>query len=296
MREDWEQELIYEAEQVGEFKPAARTALEAAGMSPKSVNTVRYHMKRDLSFAARVHEALGVGRRRLTGIGALLLACALPAAAIESDPVNLGATGLSLSVSLLQWNEETGEWDEVDASAVTVVEEGDGSYSLDDLPAATGTDRYAATIALAAEPNRGLFTYPYGAQPGTRLVWQQEITLPSQPVVFKQDDTFGSISMVVVRNLPEEACEPETAVTFSAENAQTRVALFTDRAATISDCEEDVTTGSYGLTATYDLQAGDTETVAKYIGEFTICYDGGECHTLPANNILRFEVVRKVGG
>lgn len=296
MREDWESELLYEAEQVGEFKPAARTALEAAGMSPKSVNTVRYHMRRDLSFAARVHEALGVGRRRMAGIGALLLACALPAAAIESDPVNLGTAGLTLSVSLLQYDEDAGTWATASADDVTIVDEGVGLYSLADLPAATGTDRYSATLALASDPTRGLATYVYGAQPGTRLVWQQEITLPSQPVVFKQGDTFGSISMVVLRNLPEEACEPETAVTFSAENAQTRVALFTDRAATISDCEEDVTTGSYGLTATYDLQAGDTETVAKYIGEFTICYDGGECHTLPANNILRFEVVRAIGG
>ena len=180
-----------------------------------------------------------------------------------------------------------------DASGVTVVAEGDGHYSLAGLPAATGTDRYAATIALSADADRGLHTYHYGSVPGVRMVWREEIALPSQPLIFRRGDSYGSLALTVRRGLPAEACA--ATVTASAANSATGALLFEDAAATVSDCELDVTTGTYGATFSKDLSATDLDEAGRYVATFEVCYAVDECQTLPSTNVLRFEVVRRLG-
>lgn len=231
-----------------------------------------------------------------------LLACLLvaPLAAVESDPVNLGAEGLSLSLRLQKWSEspecvDDGSWCDEAVDDLDVYDLGDGSYTVDGLPLATGTDRYLLTVALASDPDRALQSYSYGATPGTRTVWREEIDLPGSPLTFKVGDDAGSISLVVLRRLPAAVCEPETTATFTLAPAGGGAAVIDEAAAVLSDCEYDATTDSYGVTATYDLESGDLDTAGRYLGEFTLTYDGGEVQTLPAGNTLTVTVVKRLG-
>lgn len=289
-REEWEDPYLQELEETG---CSQRKAAYVVGVH---YNTPGWHKRRDQTFRARVEQAMGAGRQR-RGLLGLVLALVLtsPVAAIESEVFSLGQTGLSLTVRLRQWTEATGLWADVSAAAVDVIEEGNGEYSLADLPAATGTNRYAATVAIASDPGRGLLTYTYGARPGVRLVWQEEVEVPSAPLVFRRGDSFGSLSLVVTRGLPAAACEPETTATMDAASQQTNAALFSDRAATITNCELDATSGTYGATITADLIAADLDTVGRYAATATLCYEPASCQTLPGANLLRFEVVRALG-
>lgn len=293
-REEWEDPFIQELEETG------CSQRKAAYVVAVHYNTPSWHKRRDQTFRARVERAMATGRQRRRGFAGLLLAVLLasPAAAIESEVFSLGQTGLSLTVRLRKWTEATGLWADVSGAPLTgidVVDEGNGEYSLADLPAATGTDRYAATVAVASDPTRGLLTYTYGAQPGVRLVWQEEIALPSSPLVFRRGDSFGSLSLVVTRGLPAAACEPETVATMDAALVQTNADLFENRAATITNCALDATSGTYGATITADLTAADLDTVGKYAATATLCYTPTSCQTLPGSNLLRFEIVRALG-
>lgn len=286
-RDEWEPALIESAETVKQLAPAAR----AAGVHP---DTVRYHMRRDQSFAARVDRALGRTNRRI-GAGLLLaLLLVVPCAAtMTSSPVDLGTAGLSVTVGLRRWQESAPTaWPTVSNAGVTVNDLGAGLYSVSGLPLATGTDRYSVRLSAGGV---GLASYAYGAQPGVRLVWQEEVTLPAQPTTFRRGDTFGSLAMTVRRGLPAAACAPETTATFTTANAVTGAVLFSNRAAIVSGCALDGTTSSYGLVATYDIQSGDLATVGKYVGTFKVCYSPSSCQTLPSINALRFEVVKALG-
>lgn len=288
-RDQWEEPFIRELEEAG---CSWRRAAYVAGINR---NTPRRHLG-DQTFRARVEQAIGTGRQRRGLLGVVLaLLLASPAAAIESEVFSLGQTGLSLTVRLRKWTEATALWSDVSAAAVDVIEEGNGEYSLADLPAATGTDRYAATVALTSDATRGLLTYTYGARPGVRLVWQEEIALPSAPLVFRRGDSFGSLSLVVTRGLPAAACDVGTTATMDAALLQTNAALFSDRAATITNCELDATSGTYGATITADIIAADLDTAGKYAATATLCYTPTSCQTLPGANLLRFEVVRALG-
>lgn len=290
-RDQWEEPFIRELEETG---CSERRAAYVAGVHH---NIPCRHKRQDQNFRSRVESALGTGRQRRGLLGVVLaMLLASPAAAIESTPFSLGDTGLTLTVTLLKWTEATAVWAPASAAAVDVIDEGDGLYSLADLPAATGTDRYAASVALTADPERGLAVYVYGAQPGVRLVWQEEIALPTSPLVFRAGDSYGSLSLVVTRGLPAAACDVGTTATMDAALLQTNAALFSDRAATITNCELDATSGTYGATITADLIAADLDTVGRYAATATICYAPASCQTLPATNLLRFEVVRALGG
>jgi len=291
MREEWEDDLLKAAASEGNRAAAAR----AVGIH---TDTVRYHQWRDpQGFGARFDAALRSAPRRRAGalLAALLLSLPLAAnATITSSPVDLGAEGLSVTVTLLRWQESApDDWTSASAAGVTTSDLGGGLYTVSGLPAATGTDRYAVQLSAGGV---GLQTYTYGAQPGTRIVWQQELDLPSAPTIFKQGDTFAALSLVVKRRLPAAACEPETTATVTAANAQTGAALFTDQAATITDCVLDATTGTYGATLGYDMQAGDLDTVGKYAAEFKLCYSPSSCQTVPTDGRLQFSVVKRLGG
>lgn len=291
MREEWEDAFIEALRRSGQQDRSAR----AAEVSP---DAIRYHKRADPHFRQRVNSLRAVRTVPRSRIGlfiALLLAVTAPlCATITSAPVNLGDAGLTLTVGLRHWQEDAPDtWAVASTVGVTVNDLGGGLYTVSGLPAATGTDRYALTLSASG---RGLVTYTYGAQPGQRVVWREELALPSVPYVFKAGDTAGSISLVVLRRLPAAACEPETTATFTAATQQTNVAIITDEAAVISDCELDATTGTYGLTLTYDWQDGDLDTVGKYLGEFELCYSPTSCQTLPSDNRLTFTVVRRLGG
>lgn len=271
------------------IEAGAQTVVEVALATKVSRMTLYRDMQKRPSFAALFTPL----RRFAPVLVGLLLALPLGATS-TSSPVDLGAAGLDVDVTLLRWQESAPDaWPEVSATGVTVNDLGGGLYTVSGLPLATGLTRYAVRLSAGGV---GLFTYAYGAQPGVRLVWQQELALPAAPTVFKQGDTAGSIALHVLRRLPAAACEPEAELTITAANATTGVALFTDRAATISNCTLDATTGTYGALFTYDLQAGDTAAVAKYAAEFRICYSPSSCQTLPSDGRLRFEVVRRLGG
>lgn len=289
-RDEWEDDVLDYARLTGSGPMAAR-------LTERNYSTVKYHQRRDPEFRERMQTALAAGKARkrsLPWVLALALgAFAGPLAAIESPPFALGQTGLSLTVRLRQWTEATGLWADVSPHSVTVTEEGSGEYSLADLPAATGSNRYAATVAITSDATRGLFTYQYGAQPGTRLVWREEIALPSQPLIFRRGDSYGSLALTITRGLPEGACD--ATATMDAANSRTGAMLFSDRAATITNCEEDVTTGTFGATITADLTAGDLDEAGQFLATATLCYEVDSCQTLPGANSLRFEVVRRLG-
>jgi hypothetical protein len=232
--------------------------------------------------------------RRQACLLALVLATALalapPAAATEqTPPVALGGSSLSLSLSLWKQAAPGSSWTSQSTGSVTTTELAGGKYVFGALPTATGTERYALYVALAAAPDAALYSTIWGAVPGTRIVWRQELEPPAQPLVFKRGDTFGAISLHVLRRLPAEACS--ATVTFAAWSVGTGAEAWSGRAATVSDCTLDSTTGTYGATFTYDLASGDTATVGRYLGEFKLCYSPSSCHTLPADNRLEWKVV-----
>lgn len=271
------------------IEAGAQTVVEVALATKVSRRQLYYDMQKRPSFAA-----LFTPLRRMAPVLVGLLLAVAAGATSTSAPVDLGTAGLDVDVTLLRWQEGAPDaWPEVSAAGVTVNDLGGGLYTVSGLPLATGLDRYAVRLSAGGV---GLFTYSYGAQPGVRIVWQQELALPAAVTIFKQGDTVGSLSLAVLRRLPAAACEPETELTVTAANTQTGAALFTDRAAVISNCSLDATTGTYGALFTYDLQAGDTATVAKYAAEFKICYSPTSCQTLPSDGRLRFEVVRRLGG
>lgn len=231
-------------------------------------------------------------RRSACLVIAALVMLGAPLLGSESTPpVALGAAGLDVHVDLLRQAAPGGSWDAQSTSGIAIDDLGNGLYVVAGLPTATGTIRYLVAVSIVGDEERQLATVTYGATPGTRIVFQQELQLPAVATTFKKGDTFGSLSVRVLRRLPAEACAPGTTVTFSAWRVATNAAAWTGRAATLADCTLDATTGSYGATLTYDLQSGDTATVGRYLGEFRICYSPSACHTLPADNKLGWTVV-----
>lgn len=236
-------------------------------------------------------------RRELAAAAIVLLAvCAFevlsPAHATEATPpLALGASGLTLHLDLLAQSAPGGSWTAQDTDDLTISDLANGEYVIGGLPTASGTTRYHLAVSLDGDPERHLATTTYGAAPGTRILWRQELQLPPQPVTFKRGDTYGSIALQVIRRLPAAACAPETTATFSAWSIGGGATAWSGRTATISDCALEATTGTYGATLTYDLQSGDTATAGRYLGEFKICYSLGSCHTLPADNRLEWRVV-----
>lgn len=231
----------------------------------------------------------GARLRRLLSVVALAL-IQVSAHAVTTDPIPLGAEGLSLELSLLAWDGATWEDAAAELAESTIEDVGGGWYVISGLPLAAGVERYALSVATAADPDVALAHYTYGAHPGTRITWRQELELPAQPLTFKVGDSYGSISVTVLRRLPAAACEVATVATFYAWSIDTGAAAF-NGAAEISDCALDSTTGTYGATLTYDLADGDTDTAGRYRGEFTLCYSETSCHTLPSDNRLEWRVL-----
>jgi len=270
------------------IEAGAQTVVEVAQATQVGRATLYRDMKRRPSFAA-----LFTPLRRLTPVLVGLLLAVSAGATSTSSPVDLGAEGLDVDVTLLRWQESSpNAWPEVSAAGLTVNDLGGGLYTVSGLPLATGLDRYAVRLSAGGV---GLQVYTYGAQPGVRLVWREELDLPASPSIFKQNDTRAALSLTIRRRLPAAACEPETTATFTAASATTGAVLFSDRAAVISDCVFDSTTSSYGLTATTDMN-GALGTVGKFVAEVRICYGDGSCQTVPAGGSLTFTVVKRLGG
>jgi hypothetical protein len=221
----------------------------------------------------------------------------LPAAwAIDSDPTNLGAEGLTLDLRLYQWDGV--EWAPVDSSGVTPVELGDGDYLFTGLPLATGLERYRLIVATAGDPASGLREYVYGARPGERITWRGAIALPDQPRLFKVGDTAGSVSLTIESGLPSTIGDGATTATARLLAIPTSTVVFTGRAATISGVVFHQPTASWGATLSYDVAALDFAVAGLHRAEFLVCYlgDPEECHTLPADNILELHVRDQLGG
>jgi hypothetical protein len=211
-----------------------------------------------------------------------------------APPVNLGAAGLTVQARLWLWDGTS--WEAASVDGLTITDLGTGEYTVAGLPTATGDERYTLQLATAAAPAAALAEYTYGAVPGQRIVWRQELELPPQPLTFKRHDTYGSVSVVIRRRLPAAACEPETTVAFTLINQATSAVAVDAATAELSNCELDATTSTYGATLTYDWQAGDLAAAGSYLGEFTVCYAVGSCHTLPADNRLLLRVLPDFDG
>lgn len=269
--------------------------VHAAQASEVPRQTIYDNIYRDRSFRRQVERI--TGRTFRAGmLAVLLLAAGLSPlrATITSSPVDLGTAGLTVTVGLRHWQSSAPDsWPTATCSGCTVNDLGAGLYTVSGLPLATGTDRYAVTLTAGGV---SLFTYSYGAQPGVQLVWKEELELPSAPTRFVVGDSYGSLQLVVTRRLPSAACDVGTTATATAASEGSNVALFTDQTATISNCQQDQTTGTYGATFTYDLTAGDLDTVGRYVAQFKICYAPDSCQTLPSDLRLRFEVVKRAGG
>lgn len=223
-------------------------------------------------------------RNRITGLLIAWTLAAAQLAAVSTPPINLGATDLDLELRL--WLYDGSTWEAASVGDLTVEDLATGEYTVLGLPTATGSERYSLHIATEADPDVALASYSYGATPGQRIVWRQELVLPSQPTTFKVGDSYGAVQLQVVRRLPAAACEAETTLTFALYSLATGAAIFSEREAEISDCELDSTTSTYGALLTYDLESGDTATAGEFLGEFRICYSPTSCHTLPADNRL----------
>jgi hypothetical protein len=204
-----------------------------------------------------------------------------------SQPVNLGGPGLAVELRLWRW--DGAAWTSASNAGLTVSDLGTGEYVVAGLPTASGADRYELVVAAAATPELGLASYSYGARPAQRIVWQSQIASASSPRLFKRHDTHGAVALKVLSGLPEEIAS--AAVTFALWNPATGVAIFAGRPAQVADVVEDTASGSSGATLVYVLAPGDLAAAGRYLGEFTVCYAPGNCHTLPPDNSLELRVV-----
>lgn len=219
-------------------------------------------------------------------------------AAAPPPPVNLGATGLAPAIYLHHYTEASGQWTEVDPSAVTVTDIGNGYYQLDDLPAASGTDRYRVGVYLTGDPARELAQTTYGALPGSQVLWVPRIDAP-EPHRFFVGDSSGTIGLTVRSGLPEAVTDPGTTVTLDLVPETTGAALLTDAPAQVAAWVEDANTGTYGATLVHALQAGELTTAGRYLAYFTLVFPaaGGQT-TLPKPGAppLRVTVATAPGG
>lgn len=223
-----------------------------------------------------------------------ILLFSLPVAAEITPPVNLGASGMTLSLRLWKWTDAAG-WTAESVAGLTIADLTTGEYTVDGLPSATDSDRYSLIVAETASPAVGLAAYHYGASPGQRIVWQTVTDPSDSPLTFKQDDTHGSITLVIQSGLVSDIGDPSTTLTFSMWGVSSGAAVFTTRASVISNVALDALTGTYSALFTYDLQTGDMATPGSFLGEFKITYPDTTVLTLPSNNQLRIKVVRDFG-
>jgi hypothetical protein len=226
-------------------------------------------------------------RRFRTVVLALVLVVTGTAVAEVSLPVNLGQTGLTLQPRLWKWNGSA--WSLASGSGIAVSDLGTGEYVFSGLPTAAGEERYELVVTAAAEPALGLASYSYGARPGQRIVWRSQIESGSSPRLFKRNDTHGAIALKILAGLPADI--ETSAITFALWNPVTGTAVFAGRPAQVADVVQDAASGTWGATLIYDLALSDLATAGKYLGEFTVCYSPGQCHTLPPDNSLELRVM-----
>jgi hypothetical protein len=234
--------------------------------------------------------------RRLVLLALLLLAAPLGAA--QTTPaVHLGAEGLDLELSLLLVEVGASEAGELAVDDVQVIEIGEGAYMFAGLPDAGGTDRITFSVASSNDPLRPLYSYTYGAEPGTSVIFRSEVSAVTGSTLV-EDDTFGTVQVVVRSGLPEVIGDPSTTVTFTAANADSGAAVVTARPATISNVVQDVATGSWGCTLAYQVEAALTANPATLSANFVIAFPSGcaspPCPFTQPDEPLRILVRRKL--
>lgn len=100
---------------------------------------------------------------------ALLAILSVSAQAESTPPVSLCESGLSLGVRILRSDDATG-WQEISPTpAPTLVDLGTGEYVLQDLPDASGRERYQVLLTSATEPGVVRASYTYGADRASAL-------------------------------------------------------------------------------------------------------------------------------
>lgn len=209
--------------------------------------------------------------------------------AATPPPVNLGQAGLTVEIGLDAYDAQADTWTAADASAITVTDQGDGDYQLAGLPAASGRDRYRVTVALTSDPDRDLVQMIYGALPGGQVLWMPRVTIPSQPLVFVEGDSSGTLGLTISSGLPQAITDPGTTVTLDLVPVLGGAALLDGAAATIASTWEDATTGAYGAELVYTLGAGDLPagSAGDYRAYWTITWptDPATQRTLPPRGV-----------
>jgi Rib/alpha/Esp surface antigen-like repeat protein len=227
---------------------------------------------------------------------AFLSMCIAAFASELSPPYNLGTPGLELELRLWRYDQGSG-WEAADASAIVTTDLGTGEYLFSQLPEASGKAAYVLVVALTASPSQALATYTYGAVPGQINTWRMEYRPMSSPFVFKTNDTYALVYLVVASGLPAAIGNAETSAIFTMLDVTSGEATIEDRAATISNVTLDAGTGTYGATLTWDgVQEGDFSTPGQYMAEFEITYPDGRKQTVPADNRLRVEIISDFDG
>ena len=232
---------------------------------------------------------------RTATLALLLALAAFPLAAEITPPVNLGASGMTLSLRLWKWT-EAGGWAAQSVVGLTAADLPTGEYTVYDLPTATDAARSALFVAESASPAVGLAAYHYGASPGQRIVWRHLVDLGEIPLIFKQHDTHGAINLDITSGLVEDIGDPSTTVAFALWNPTSGAVVFSGRAGTISNVALDASSGTYTATFSYDLQATDLDNAGVFFGEFTVTFPDATKLTLPANNTLRITVTEDFDG
>lgn len=208
-----------------------------------------------------------------------------------SPPINLGQAGLTLSVRLYFQAQGSAPVAQ-STGTVTSNEIGQGDYYFGGLPEPPGGSTAALVIYETASPAMAMYTYAYGAVPGTSIVWRYAVQPAAAVQRIVKNDTYGRISLIITDGLPAEIADGGTVALFTLYNVGTGAVLFQGRAAVISNVVADGGGNGYGCTLTYSLQAADTATVGSYRGRFAIDYVGAMgIQTVPADDSLRVEIV-----
>jgi hypothetical protein len=208
-----------------------------------------------------------------------------------SPPINLGQAGLTLGVRLYFQAEGQAPVAQ-SVVGVTVVEIGLGDYYVAGLADPPAGSRAKAQVFEVATPALVMYEIPYGAVPGTSIVWRHEVVpgAPTQRIV--QRDTYAILSLIVTAGLPAEIADGGTAASLTLYNAGTSAVFFSGRAVVISNVTQDGGGNGYGATFTYAIQAGDTATPGSYRGRVAIDYVGSMgIQTVPADDRFRVEIV-----
>jgi hypothetical protein len=209
---------------------------------------------------------------------------------VNSPVFNAGAEGLTLVAHVYVAEDRDAAWLAHIDAGIVVVELDSGDYYVTGLPEGESRQRFHLVVVASGSPSIGLYGYGWGAVPGERIVYRVATEIPDSPREFRQGDTHGSIALVVTSGLPDAISNPLTEVTWS-QSSKDSDAVLTARPATVGSIVADDLTGTKGATFAYEIEADTLDETGLHFGVFVVTYPDGTVQTIPAENILTFNVL-----